>query len=205
MCELLREETKVDPLKSHDFKILLGDTWLVGRLDDLWPHSLVRTGYGKIDGKRKLDLWIRHLALNCMENKLFPKNSLLIGRSAKGKSPTVLKFREIDDDPQKLLGDLIELFWLGQREPLRFFPKTSLAEAGESTPEKPVMRDYKEVREAWLGGYMRPGESENAYISRVFGNSDPLTDPERESDLSFPALALRVFGPMNKYAEGGAS
>ncbi len=209
LAKLRREETGIDPLEAYDFKILLGESRLVGRLGDMWPHALVRTGYGKIDSQRRIDLWIRHLALNCMEKKVYPTRSLLIGRNVDGGRPTLLRFKEIDGDPPGLLENLVELFWLGQREPLRFFPKTSMAYAGESTPEShmPVEdpRDNNAVQKAWWGDFNRPGESRNAYIDRVFGHTDPLTDLDPESELSFTSLALRVFGPMNKYTERGAT
>ncbi|HUU02395.1 MAG TPA: exodeoxyribonuclease V subunit gamma [Myxococcota bacterium] len=214
LAELQRRQTNVEALLALDLKIQLGDSRLggsrlVGRIGDLWPHALVRAGYGIIDAKRMLDLWIRHLAINCSKKKSYPKNSMLIGRDAESKQPVVLKLRKIDDDPGELLGDLIDLFRLGQKEPLRFFPKTSLAYAEEYSSDFDVFLgnplDIGKVRRNWLGGFKRPGESENVYIKRIFGHTNPLTDPNSESRMSFASLALRVFGPLKKYIGGGAA
>ncbi len=219
LAELLRRQTNVEALLALDLKIQLGGSRLggsrlggsrlLGRIGDLWPHALVRAGYGIIDAKRMLDLWIRHLAINCSKIKDYPKNSLLIGRDAGSGQPDVLKFRKIDDDPGELLGDLIDLFRLGQREPLRFFPKTSLAYAEEYSSDSDVFLgnplDIGKVRKNWSGGFNRPGESGNVYIERIFGHTNPLTDPNSESRMSFASLALRVFGPLKKYIEGGAA
>ncbi len=37
---------------------------LTGSLDQLWPVGRIEVGYGRLDARRELRLWVRHLALN---------------------------------------------------------------------------------------------------------------------------------------------
>ena len=89
-----------------------------------------------------------------------------------------------------LLGLLVSVFERGQREPLRFFPKTSWAFASAlSGGEEAAL---KKAESAWAGFGELSGERENEAVTLCFGGEeDPLNEDFRNlsSIVLSPLLA----------------
>lgn len=137
------------------------------------------------NAKDLLRLWIALLAVNAGEGQSLSGGWVV----ARGE------VREFAAPPEAAaeLKRLLELYWQGLREPLPFFPKTSLAYAERRHGRA------EDKRESALGAAAKvwepasekagPGESEDEWISQCFGHAEPF-------DARFEEVALRVFGPL---------
>jgi exodeoxyribonuclease V gamma subunit len=176
----------------------VGGWRLCGVVDRVFPAARLVADAGKRNGKRLLDLWIRHLALCCAEQT--PRHSVLVSR---GNGNTfdidVLSFA-----PQaaKHLEDLLQVYFQGQTRPLPFFPKASWAYAEallapNGTPEKAMANARGEYHPA--GG--RPGEVEpiREYVRCAFGSEEAALQDEE-----FAHLAVRVFRPLLRQSRSGS-
>jgi len=192
-----RRNTQGPPLDPLDVALVLGDARLTGRLDRLWPHARVEATAGRIDPRRLLALWIRHLVLCCHAEHGSSKRgmrSILLGRSS-GSEPEVVAFGRPGADPAKILSSLVDLYRLGCREPLRFFPATSHAWAtGSAHPRDPLA--CRNVYQAWAGAYNDRREESQPAVRLLFGNARPLDDLSPDDPRSFAALAHAVYGPL---------
>ena len=112
--------------------------------------------------------------------------AVLVGRDE------VLEFPLIHEAPA-ILSNLLGLYWQGLRQPLKFFPQTSLAYAEAS--QNQTSGKTKDPMSAALTSFegnsftKMPGEGEDAYYDLCFRNTDPL-------DQEFERIALEVFGPQ---------
>jgi exodeoxyribonuclease V gamma subunit len=163
------------PLPPVMIDRVIGDWTLNGRIDGLNEMGLACYRPAALQPKDMLKIWILHLTLNCIDQT----SSVLIGKES------MQVYRPVEDC-SVLLTDLLALYWQGLREPLRFFPRSSLAFAKE-TIEPEGKRDPRALAEReW------EVEKENAYIGLAFRNvAEPLDEDWQE-------LALKVFGPVLK-------
>lgn len=148
---------------------------LVGWLPGLTEAGLVTRRLGRVRAVDRIDLWVRHLALNLARRAHVPLRSVLVGEEE------TLGLRPVAD-PAGHLNDLVALFQRGHTEPLPLFPETSLAYAVDGWDGK--------LREAWEGRPNgRPGERDAAAVRTAFRGRDPLEPP-------FAEVATRVFAPL---------
>jgi len=188
-----------EPHEPRPVDLEVGGVRLTGRLTDLWPTGQRLATAGRIRPAAQLQLWLRHLLLCAMAPDL-PQHSELLGRGA-GVDVERLGYGPLQAEPRALIADLMALFAAGQREPLRFFPATSLAfadavAAGEDTAE--ALRRSDEVWYARTigGGREIPGEADDDAVARLFGDDDPRLDASGDVDPRFEQLALQVALPM---------
>ena len=136
---------------------------VVGTIDSLSPSGRMVATYGKLNEKRKLDLWITHLLLNAAAPSACPPNSLLMGRS--GKKIERIGFGPIES-PVELLSDLLEIYRMGLTVPLPFFPIASRAyasaflEAGGTPDFKTLFENHGKFfcnQPGLSGGVAAPG------------------------------------------------
>jgi exodeoxyribonuclease V gamma subunit len=122
-----------------------------------------------------LDLWVRHLAIHLARPAALQPASVLVGEEETLHLGPVA-------DPAGPLGDLIEIYWQGQTEPLPLFPETSMAFARHGWGHQ--------VSTAWEGNPRdRRGERDSLEVRTAFRGREPLDPP-------FADLAARVFGPL---------
>jgi exodeoxyribonuclease V gamma subunit len=162
---------------------LRGADWrLIGWLDGLTARGLVRYRAGTLKEKDRLGLWIQHLALNAAAPEDCDRRSCFIAADGTWVLRPVADARE-------RLGALVALYREGQRQPLRFFPKASMAYVGARAKGKVPLAA---ARSAWEGGRFANaprGEGEDAHYGTAFRGVDPL-------DESFERLAIAVCEPM---------
>jgi exodeoxyribonuclease V gamma subunit len=127
----------------------------------------------------RLGLWLRHLALACMD----------AGGESRwlGTEQTVI----LDPvaEPRTLLADLVALYWEGLCRPVPFFPKGSYA-AWEATGDE-VTAARKEWESPDLPD-LPPGDGDDAYIALAFRGREP-------HDAEFLATAHRVLDPLREH------
>ena len=92
------------------------------------------------------------------------------------------------------MAELLDLYWKGLTQPLKFFPQTAwaYAEAALKQESGGSKQDPAGVgRRSWEGNPFQrvPGECEDAYFDLCFRNVDPL-------DEEFQQTSRAVFEPL---------
>lgn len=182
------------PLEPLPVALHMAEFSITGTLDSLYPNDLVVFRFGRIRSKDRLRIWIRHLVLNVLGRDHYPRTGLLIGADKNGQ-PQMQRFDPVTS-PVPILEQLLEIYRQGLREPLRFFPETSLAYAEALCSQgKDEAGALKAATVKWQGFHKRdgrrvPGECEkDAYLNFCFGDVDPFDDRFRD-------LAVTIFGPL---------
>ncbi|MCK6506734.1 exodeoxyribonuclease V subunit gamma [Myxococcota bacterium] len=192
-----------DRLPALRLDLPVGQRRLTGLLDGQHSHGNLFASYSKLDPKRLLPAWIRHLAA-CLARPA-EVSTWAVGRGPANAaashcwSPT--------ERPAEPLGRLLALADQGMRAPLAFMPNSSLAYAGtwlglrldqgESDPRARVAARLAAL-DKWQGkrihgGASIPGDGEDPAVARVFDAG--VIDTE-----AFHHTALLVFAPMLGYA-----
>ncbi|MEP6956682.1 MAG: exodeoxyribonuclease V subunit gamma, partial [Chthoniobacterales bacterium] len=165
---------------------------LRSRFDQLSQGRLVRYRLTTRKPKDLLRTWIEHLVINCER----PTESLLITASKTGQ-PVLEQFATVTPAAARAqLQALLELYWRGLREPIRFFPKTSLhfvekelKPSRDSTPLQSARKKWASPPELWDAERGAPPESADDYFHLAFRHvRDPL-------DEEFQQLARAIFLP----------
>lgn len=187
-----------DALEPLLIDLPFAETRVVGTLGERWPSGRVHLQYSKRQPKSLLQLWIQHLCLCAMAPDDQALRSTLVARAQrKDTPPEVCAFGPVAGAAE-LLGDLCELYWIGQREPLLLFPTASHNYMAEfRTSGDPQSARWK----ATNGWQDRSFERKDPHVQRVFGDDDvfrpgysPLRVPLVAGDAA--AVAQRVFGPL---------
>jgi exodeoxyribonuclease V gamma subunit len=168
-----------------DVDLSLGSFHLTGRVTPREAGGMVHARVAVIKARDILGLWIQHLAAGAAGRH---GESILIGSNA------THAYRPCDD-AAGTLERLLELYWRGLRQPLKFFPRSSRAFAeaertlaaslgSGANPFAPALKE-------WEGGKFNdmPGEREDLSFQLCFGDATPLDD-------EFATLARQVFGPV---------
>jgi exodeoxyribonuclease V gamma subunit len=168
--------------------LVLGDFRLSGQLAPRGTHGLLLYRCGKVRPADILRIWIHHLVANI----------LAPGQPCGFLGEDAFHSYRPPEDPRPLLIELLELYWRGLSEPLKFFPKSSFAfveaEQKRSQPTKAKSTSSSPLAKAlgvWEGNAQqkRAGEKDDPYISLCFQHVEPL-------DEDFIAIARRVFQPV---------
>ncbi len=194
--EVLLEGGPLEPLAVD---LASGDRRITGHVGELWPAGRIVVTTGRIAAKHRLELWIRHLALNAVAPATSPRNSVLLGRS-RDRTVDRVELPPVDDAARRL-ADLAALYRLGQRQRLPLFPRTSCAyvealRAAGDLPDAEALATHAARRPWRPNEHGQAGESEDPAIDRLFGDADPLAPLDADAEHGFRALAVRVFGPL---------
>ena len=168
------------PVSRLEIALDLNDAHLSGWLDQLDQMGQYSFRLAKTKGKDRLQLWIQHLLL------LLSRSDQVAPVSRHFGSDEVLTFGPVDD-PQAELEPFVKFYRQGLRQPLHFFPASSLAWA-KAKPEVAMLRAIK----VWEGGYYAGENAELAYQIAFRGQAkEALFDTQFEqlSALFQPILA----------------
>jgi len=162
-------------------ELALGKFQVSGQLKNITGEGLLSFRCADVNAKDLLRAWIHHLAANAASGEL-PRKSVLIG------SDGVYQFCEVGNSPQ-VLESILEIYWRGMRQPLRFFPKSSLAfyESKTDGRKEPLAAARKEWEGREHGG--SSGEGGDGYFALFFRNVNPFSD-------EFAELAGQIFQPL---------
>jgi exodeoxyribonuclease V gamma subunit len=183
----VRRYLRSDRLAPLEVHLDLAGFQLTGRIHPIHRDRLVRYRHAGLKARDHLDLWIPHLVLNVTPSPNIPRESTLIGLE-KGR------VRAVHYGPlpgaEETLVQLLELYWQGLTEPLRFFPETSLEYARLTLGQgKSAGEALGRVANTWEGSEFRRGESMKPHLELCFKDMDPL-------DQEFQRLSELVFRPM---------
>ena len=203
----IRTEEELEPLPIDQG---IGDYRLQGQLGNIYPSAMLRFGYSSFRHDRLLRVWIEHLAL-CNEPGSYPRKSRFICRSSDGPGVKNVHFEEVSK-PESILKELLDLYTLGQSEPLLFFPVSSSAYLKKMDGTKDEGQEAREkalhtARTKWVESDFGASESREDAFRLLFPdtNLDPLDENYRVKldlqgrDNSFHALAEKIFKPLNAH------
>ena len=162
-------------------KLQIGDFRLEGELPLFHGVGIVHCRTTKIKPAAHLRLWIEHLALQ-LAGLPETKTSWLIAEDE------TWRFDEVPD-AEKILQQLLEIYFLGLTQPLPFFPASSFAFANPKGKKSPG----EKAQEKWDGNEdedVGKGDSRDAYFNLCFRNTaNPL-------DEEFERLAKQIVEPL---------
>jgi exodeoxyribonuclease V gamma subunit len=192
---LVRQDLGPGADETRAVAVALGDFSLSARLDNLHGGRLVHYRLTIRKPKDLLTAWINHLLANTER----ATESILITAN-KENCPVRESFAPIaPKDARENLGQLLQLYWRGLREPLRLFPRSSLAYVeqtlkpkGNRSPLEAAEAKWRHYPEAWDPDRGERPEANDRHFSFVFRN---VTDP---LDEEFERLAFAVFVPVMK-------
>jgi exodeoxyribonuclease V gamma subunit len=181
----------------------IGTTRVVGTIRSRYPAATTAIRFARVSAKHLMQAWIDHLAA-CLTSHDAEIRSVVVGRSQKAGLARVCRFGRVDE-PERYLAKLVELYWIGQREPLLLFPKTSLAFCESLQTRKDPDTAFEAARKVWND--RQQGERDDPSLRRLFGTHDVLArgfsifeHPMAAGD--FAELAIDVFCPMLAHMEG---
>jgi exodeoxyribonuclease V gamma subunit len=184
LLELLRQRLGAAEKIRQPISLQLGDFRLEGELPLFRGVGIVHVRPAKAKPAAHLKLWIEHLALQ-LAGLPEAKTSWLIAEDG------TWIFNEVPD-AEKILKQLLELYFLGLTKPLPFFPASAFAlvsPPGSRTKKSPA----ELAQEKWEGGEFDDfgkGEAQDPYFSLCFRNVvNPLDD-------EFEQLAKEIVEPL---------
>ena len=155
---------------------------LTGIADSIYNGRNIFFRYASAKGMDILTAWITHLALCASGN--FTGDTLVISKNgAQGW--------DYIPESMKILTVLFELYESGMTRPLPLFPKSSLKYAEtfyDGKKGEPGARALKAAYGVFNNSFLG-GESDDPYISRLFGDSYALSN-------EFQNLTLKVYRPV---------
>jgi exodeoxyribonuclease V gamma subunit len=180
----LRSE-RLEPL---EVRLDLAGFRVIGQVRPVFRERLLRYRFAEIKAGDHLGTWIPHLVLNAAEGEPgYPRESVLIGLN--GGSWHAVEYGPVEDG-LGILARLLDLYWRGLTQPLRFFPAVSFEYAqalltGHKTREEALDK----ARFSWEGNEHKRGECEDPHLDQCFRCAAPL-------DSEFEEIAVAVLEPL---------
>lgn len=170
----------VDVLPPLECDLQLGPFRLQGRLDGVVSGCLLRYRAGSLAARDQVKLWIEHLLLNRLQAAGYPVASRLMMLDGRVE---LLPVTAAEEQLQMLL----DLYWEGLQQPLKFFPETSLAYARTGSLDAAAKVWNRE----------RFPERDDRYLQLCFGEVSPL-------DGEFARIAEAVFSGYRRHLRGAS-
>ena len=169
-------------------ELAVGDFVLSGSIRHATPAGgLLSYRLAKIKPKDLLRAWLEHLLFHAAGTGNNAKESIIVGSDSISQLAPV-------SEPLPVLEKLLDLYWAGLRQPVKFFPESSFAFAvadfklkiGGKTTRSPLAQ----AEENWSGDeYKKTGERTDKYFSLFFNDENVL-------DEDFETVARAVFCPL---------
>ena len=176
------------------FNLAVGDFVLSGIFSRVTPAGLLFYRPAKIKAKDLLRAWVEHLFYNAVRTGGGTAETIIVSKDS------ILKFAPVAD-PQPVLQALLETYWAGLCQPLKFFAESSHAFAKADfdvlmgTQGRTVRTPLDFALDKWNGNdFGMTGECEDEYFALFFKNADAL-------DGDFENHARSVFHPLLKHSE----
>ena len=195
-ADVVRQHVALDLREPEELQVTLGRFEVTARIGNLHDGRLVRYRLTTRKPKDVLATWIEHLVVNCGR----PIESILI-TSTKENQPVLGRFAPPKTGAKELLTALLELYWRGLREPLPFFPRSSLIYAehmlglkgGRLSPLEQAQRKWGDSPMPWEPDKGEPPECEDDYFDLAFRHVlEPLSEEFQQIALQVLAPALEV-------------
>jgi exodeoxyribonuclease V gamma subunit len=181
-----------DPPVSFDLRV--GDFLISGHFSRITSDGLLFYRPATIKPKDLLRAWVEHLLWCAINRGERPAKTVVLGTKSLWNIAPVA-------EPLPVLEQLLQLYWTGLSQPLKFFPESSYAfakaelKAGIGKAGKTVRQPLDFAEEKWSGNeFGTPGECEDAYFTLFFKEGAVL-------DEDFQERARTVFDPLFEHAE----
>jgi exodeoxyribonuclease V gamma subunit len=168
------------PPVTVEVDLRVGDRSVIGQLDHVRPQGLLGYCLGKTRGRHYLEMWIRHLVLNCLAPEGIECTSQWLAEDAAFTLPPLR-------DAQTYLQHLLAWYWQGLHQPLHLYPESALAYA--QAFRQPEGDPLAAARQTWESSDHHHGEDDDAYYQLAFREHDPL-------DHEFTQATEAVFGTL---------
>lgn len=193
-AELVRQHLNESPDEPRTLQLTIDDFSLSARLENLHDGRLVHYRLTTRKPKDLLTAWITHL----IANTECATESVLITVDKENR-PLPEPFGALaPEEARKHLGRLLQLYLRGLREPLHFFPRSSLAyfertlkPKGDLSALEFAQKKWRSSPEPWDYDRGEKPEGDDRFFRFVFRNVDPL-------DEEFERLAIEIFDPAIK-------
>jgi exodeoxyribonuclease V gamma subunit len=176
------------------FALAIGDFNLNGSFSHLTPGGQLFYRPATIKAKDLLRAWVEHLLWNATSSVGKARHTVIVG------TESIWTLAPISD-PRPVLEGLLDRYWSGLSEPLKFFPESAFAfavadsKSASGTKGRATRTPLDLALEKWNGSDFGPsGEREDEYFALFFRNSDAL-------DSNFEAHARAVFHPLLEVSE----
>ena len=176
------------------FELPVGDFVLSGNFSRATPEGLLFYRPATIKPKDLLRAWVEHLLYQAVCSDGGPAQTVIVG------TESIWRFAPVPE-PQPVLEKLLESYWAGLCQPLKFFPESSFAFAAADYKEltgtkgRTVKTPIDFAQDKWNGNdFGTAGECEDEYYALFFKNGDPL-------DGDFETHARVVFHPLLQISE----
>ena len=186
-----------EPGKAVDIDIEFGQFKIRGQLTCFAAEAQLCLRASTVKGGDFLQAWLRHLLWHAQPDAHAGLTAIV------GSDNGNLQRQDLaaPENAAAQLADLLDIFWLGQCQPLRLFPKTAHkfaeTEHKNATNNKGAFTDpMKGARKEWEGDENSTSsfpEKDDDYFDLCFRHLDPL-----DSD-DFVETTRRVFGPILKH------
>ncbi len=181
---------------------------LTGTVAPVYGDRIVAVTYSKLAGKHLLEAWIKLLVLAAAHPRE-ERTAVCIGRRKRGSGAAVRRLGPPDVPAVEVLGDLVDLYDAGRRQPLPLPMKTSYAWAEARRegypPERAADRRWKTNKFS--------GEDADAACQKVWGLHAPLRallgppqpgEEVRGESTRLGAFAARLWLPMLRAEVNGS-
>jgi len=181
--EQLRPHLGAGLIAPVPIEISAGEFMVRGEIRQLTAAGLLHFRCANLKAKDRLRLWIQHVLLNAV----FPAGQF--GRAVLVGHDETAAFAPLPNAP-KILAELLELYWQGLRQPLKFFPQTSLAFVEAETSGR-SRNPLSTAQAKWRGSEFTgaAGEGKDDCYDLCFRKADLLDD-------EFKKIAHTVFDPL---------
>ncbi|MEI8172392.1 MAG: exodeoxyribonuclease V subunit gamma [Deltaproteobacteria bacterium] len=181
----IRPRIEGGPIEPTKVDIELDGFHLTGRLTNVYPEGLVCYRAAKMKGRDRLRAWISHLVFNHLRSNTEAAHTFAIFEDRSYRYSPVEK-------PEMCLRFYLNIYLRGLRQPIHFFPESSLLYAERMASGKETDNAMRAASGKWDAYEF--GEKDNPYYALCFKEIDPLDD-------EFRKLATTLYEPMLKHEE----
>ena len=192
--------------RFHDLRLAVGESNLVGRIDELNDRSRVVLQFSRVGGKSEMSVWLNHLVMNAAASALeLPCETILIGRANKGSGAASIRFRAAPEALDILHG-LLEVFREGIDRPVPFFIESGREFVECLEKRRSVDQALESARKIYRRDQPYSGEALDPYIDQIFSALDPFDPGQRWFDdrplaTEFQSVSRRIFEPLLRHRE----
>ncbi len=173
-------------LEPANVSLVIGEWKLSGTLAPLVASALIQQRPAKLKAKDLLRAWLNHLLLCATTPAAAPLRTVLIAEDA------AFAFAKLPADAATAeLTALLALYEQAHREPLRFFPQTSLTFAEREIAKPAADKNADSAAAIWHGSdFGGRGECEDEWNTLIWRNTPAPLDED------WRALALAIYCPL---------
>lgn len=172
---LMLDATLLHSPPVSDLNIVFAHHHMVlhGSLNHLYQHGQIITAAKAYKQPDYIGAYLRHLVLCAVAGSDIDTHTHIL------YPPNPQTWLPIPPDiARSLLGAWLDAYHLGQKQPLPFFPRTSLQAAlawhKSADPDEPNETVYYKTKSIYMGSDHNHGQQDDTEVALVFGSTEPL-------------------------------